>query len=218
MLVTRMRPALTAVPLAAMLATLAAGPARASTVDVQTGGAGAQQPLFWADVNYDAAAGELNAVTVGASLDPLDGSANPVTIQDDGATITSSGGAVQLPFPSTWGSSWVCNAAGHTAVCASTTNAVGYASCTASPGLCGYGSYVDGFRDIFVNLGDGNDRVTLSMPPTSSAGVTVSMGAGDDVVQARDGVLEYIDCGAGVDWVRVDANDVLTGCETVVTS
>ncbi|MCW3065621.1 MAG: calcium-binding protein [Solirubrobacterales bacterium] len=218
MLVTRMRPALAAVSLAATLAAVAAGPAPASTVEVQTGAAGAQQPLFWADVHYDAAAGERNAVTVGASLDPLDGSANPVTIEENGATIASSGGAVQLPFPSTWGPSWVCNAAAHTAVCASSTNAVGYASCTASPGLCGYGSYVDGFRGIFVNLGDGNDRVTLSMPPTTSAGVTVSMGAGDDVVQARDGVAEYIDCGDGVDWVRVDANDVPTGCETVVAS
>jgi hypothetical protein len=68
-----------------------------------------------------------------------------------------------------------------------------------------------------VNLGDGNDRLTVSMPPTTSAGVTVSMGPGDDVVQARDGVQEYIDCGPGVDWARVDATDVVTGCETVVT-
>lgn len=41
-------------------------------------------------------------------------------------------------------------------------------------------------------------------------------GEGDDFIEARDGVVEYVDCGPGKDTAGVDAGDRLApGCETV---
>jgi Ca2+-binding RTX toxin-like protein len=41
--------------------------------------------------------------------------------------------------------------------------------------------------------------------------------SGNDVIQARDGGLDTIDCGAGTDTVYVDrAEDGVVNCETVI--
>jgi hypothetical protein len=40
-------------------------------------------------------------------------------------------------------------------------------------------------------------------------------GAGNDVISARDGSRDVIDCGAGLDRVTADRRDRLRGCERV---
>jgi hypothetical protein len=40
-------------------------------------------------------------------------------------------------------------------------------------------------------------------------------GAGDDTVQARDGGVDVVDCGTGVDTAVVDPEDLVVGCESV---
>ncbi len=40
-------------------------------------------------------------------------------------------------------------------------------------------------------------------------------GDGDDIVNARDGVADRVDCGAGVDTVVADASDSVVNCESV---
>jgi hypothetical protein len=200
-----------------LVAVGAAAPARAATVSAQTywvfaGGAGIEH----ADVHYDAAAGEQNVIDLQVSRDAVSGTANPVTIEDSGATITATGAGISAPFPTGVFPTWGCDAASHSAVCASSPNPVGIALCTAAPIVCGDTGAVGGFTRFFVNLGDGNDHLVISGAPTSVRG-RVSLGAGNDVAQLRDGIPETIDCGPGYDWVRVDANDVVTGCETVIT-
>jgi hypothetical protein len=43
----------------------------------------------------------------------------------------------------------------------------------------------------------------------------IDAGRGDDVVNTRDGIVEQVDCGTGVDRATVDTEDQLTGCERV---
>ena len=42
---------------------------------------------------------------------------------------------------------------------------------------------------------------------------TIATGAGNDVVDARDGHRDVVRCGAGADTVVADQGDVLHGCE-----
>ncbi len=44
---------------------------------------------------------------------------------------------------------------------------------------------------------------------------TVRGGRDADVIEARDGVVDLVDCGSGVDTVVADRADLLVGCETV---
>jgi RTX calcium-binding nonapeptide repeat (4 copies)/Putative metal-binding motif len=59
-----------------------------------------------------------------------------------------------------------------------------------------------------VATGAGNDVVTAD-----GAANIISTGAGDDTINARDGVADAILCGDGTDTVHGDAVDVLAGCE-----
>ena len=47
------------------------------------------------------------------------------------------------------------------------------------------------------------------------AAETIRGAGGDDTIDTRGGGVDTVDCGAGNDAARVDADDVLTGCETV---
>jgi Ca2+-binding RTX toxin-like protein len=67
--------------------------------------------------------------------------------------------------------------------------------------------------------GRGNDRL-IGGPgdDTLAPGLgrdSVSGGGGNDTINARDGLRETIDCGAGRDTVRADRSDRLKGCERV---
>ena len=51
---------------------------------------------------------------------------------------------------------------------------------------------------------------------THGAGDVIRAGAGDDVVHARDGAADRVDCGPGRDTVYADRLDRLRGCERVL--
>ncbi len=59
-----------------------------------------------------------------------------------------------------------------------------------------------------IATGAGNDVVTAD-----GAANTISTGAGDDTINARDGVADAILCGDGADTVHGDPVDVLAACE-----
>ncbi len=59
--------------------------------------------------------------------------------------------------------------------------------------------------------GTGNDRILGGTGENTYRGQS-----GDDVISARNGVAEDVNCGAGDDRARVDADDVVRGCEAVV--
>jgi hypothetical protein len=69
--------------------------------------------------------------------------------------------------------------------------------------------------DVYMQIanlrgGGGPDRLIGDSAPNTLQG-----GAGDDTVEARDGVADSIDCGDGGDFATVDPIDLLAGCEQV---
>lgn len=92
------------------------------------------------------------------------------------------------------------------------------------------GDYQDtldgGSGNDFINAGFGNDVVTggpgqdtIQADATSAScgwySYTCKIPFGNDVVNARDGEADTIDCGVGEDRAVVDAIDVVANCETV---
>lgn len=43
----------------------------------------------------------------------------------------------------------------------------------------------------------------------------IRAGTGNDIVEARDGVFDYVDCGLGTDVAKVDGFDKVVGCESI---
>jgi hypothetical protein len=76
----------------------------------------------------------------------------------------------------------------------------------------------DELGDLSVTTGSGFDMIDLTGEGGQPVKVaTVSTGAGDDVIDARNGVNDTIDCGPGAhDTVYTDAHPLLTGCEHVI--
>ena len=79
-----------------------------------------------------------------------------------------------------------------------------------------------------VDGGDGDDTITGGSKGDSLTGGLgadtiegrggydiVSAGAGNDTVHARDGLAEWVDCGADADVVYADTSDWVAGCEIV---
>ncbi|MBE2319553.1 hypothetical protein DVA67_026535 [Solirubrobacter sp. CPCC 204708] len=92
------------------------------------------------------------------------------------------------------------------------------------------GDYLDtldgGPGNDFLNAGFGNDTVTggpgqdtiQADATTATCGwysYTCKIPFGNDVVNARDGEVDNVDCGVGQDTAIVDAVDVVANCETV---
>jgi Ca2+-binding RTX toxin-like protein len=63
-----------------------------------------------------------------------------------------------------------------------------------------------------IDAGAGNDKIN-----GGNGEDVIVAGPGDDTIRSADGLAEKIDCGDGNDTVVVDAEDVLTGCESVTT-
>jgi hypothetical protein len=59
-----------------------------------------------------------------------------------------------------------------------------------------------------IDGGDGADTLT-----GGGAADTILGGDGADTIDARDGVVDSVDCGPGADTVQADAIDVLTNCD-----
>jgi predicted nucleotidyltransferase component of viral defense system len=62
-------------------------------------------------------------------------------------------------------------------------------------------------RDLLIG-GSGNDRIYAD-----SGTDIVRAGSGNDRIWSRDGDLDFIFCGSGIDRVRADRRDILIGCE-----
>lgn len=61
-----------------------------------------------------------------------------------------------------------------------------------------------------IDGGAGNDRITGGAGKDALFG-----GDGDDVINAQDGQVDRIDCGAGSDDATVDRNDIVHNCEHI---
>ncbi|PUA79753.1 calcium-binding protein [Nocardioides currus] len=77
-------------------------------------------------------------------------------------------------------------------------------------GMAGPDVVSGGAGDDNLSGGSGDDTVTGGAGTDSLFG-----GEGNDTIQARDGVADRIDCGAGSDAVVADAVDVVVNCESV---
>lgn len=71
-----------------------------------------------------------------------------------------------------------------------------------------------GVKSIYAVLGSGNDKLTATNAPRP---IHVWAGEGNDTLLMRDGLPEWISCGAGSDRGEADADDNLAGdCESEV--
>lgn len=83
--------------------------------------------------------------------------------------------------------------------------------CQAFGGECGL--VVGYFYHFVVNLGGGADKLTLA---PGGLPAVVATGSGDDTVNARNKVVDRIECGNGADTVAADWKDVVySTCESV---
>jgi hypothetical protein len=99
--------------------------------------------------------------------------------------------------------------------CVAPTNR-GQGLCSVIPGSgCNDGGcFIESaFHEIFIDVGAGDDSVTL-VPGSSAA--SVRGGPGNDTLDTRNGAVDYVDCGDGLDTLAADKVDNLfAGCETV---
>ncbi|MCW2832705.1 MAG: hypothetical protein JWN68_658 [Nocardioides sp.] len=77
-------------------------------------------------------------------------------------------------------------------------------------GFTGNDTITSGALDDALSGGVGNDTLT-----GNGGRDVLDGGVGNDTVNARDGVVDTIDCGDGVDIAVADANDSVANCETV---
>ena len=113
------------------------------------------------------------------------------------------------------------------------------AACVLGPGLIHPPLLTHGLAAVTIELGDQNDRASVTLRERSFyyalrggegndalssgwSGMTIAGGPGEDRliggpnsdwIQARDGEVDVIDCGAGVDAAEVDTIDVTANCE-----
>jgi hypothetical protein len=72
-----------------------------------------------------------------------------------------------------------------------------------------------GFGDDTIAGGPGRDAISADLAGGDCGPLWCKYPYGNDVVDARDGEADTVDCGPGEDRVTADANDVLSGCESV---
>jgi hypothetical protein len=201
------------VALAGLLA--AAAPAPAATLRVSSEWVPSSDP-FCPDCGYVAhnvaytSGLERNAVTIGGVGRRL------ITVRDP--NVQMSAGPGEFPFPSEdvlmlldgaipIGKAWGCFS----------PQGRGNGACVTTAGSsCDFGGcYTDltRFDRLTISLGGGSDALTLLR---ESMGTEVAMGSGDDKVDARNKVVDHIECGNGIDTVVADAKDIVySTCETV---
>jgi Ca2+-binding RTX toxin-like protein len=74
-----------------------------------------------------------------------------------------------------------------------------------------------GWGDDVIVGGSGQDTILGDSDEAycGTFGGNCTVPQGNDVIEARDGEVDLIDCGVGTDRAVVDANDVVANCETV---
>lgn len=75
-----------------------------------------------------------------------------------------------------------------------------------------------GFNHDTLIGGPGKDLIYGDQTARCGTSDTVCVPYGNDVIEARDGEVDVIDCGPGTDRAAVDATDVTANCETVDTA
>lgn len=80
-------------------------------------------------------------------------------------------------------------------------------------GDAGNDTMVGASRGATLDGGEGDDAITLIAGFPGAPGNGVRAGAGADTVKAKQGAVDIIDCGDGVDTVGHDQGDHLTACE-----
>lgn len=160
------------------------------------------------------------AVALTAVAAPAAGAAESLTIVSGVMTYASASGQVDAIVMTDGGSNWAIRDD------ASPSGTVG-AGCSVSgmSGVCAKSKVTSASLDTL----DGDDSVTLTGAPPSvvhggDGDDTISGGpapdrlygdAGNDTIDARDGLADVVDCGAGDDRAELDAIDTAVNCETV---
>ncbi len=68
-------------------------------------------------------------------------------------------------------------------------------------------------KRIAISLAGGNDVLSLGLGLPSA---TISAGAGKDTLFIRDGAVDSVDGGSGIDQAQIDKADVLTSIESIL--
>ena len=76
---------------------------------------------------------------------------------------------------------------------------------------------VGGLGNDAITGGPGQDTINGDATGSTCGYYTCKIPFGNDVINARDGEADTIDCGVGTDRAVVDAIDVVANCETVET-
>lgn len=84
-------------------------------------------------------------------------------------------------------------------------------------GGAGNDTLAGGYGDDTVTGGPGRDQIHGDAPSSACNYIQCRLPFGNDTIHAQDGEVDSIDCGIGTDTAYVDASDVVSGCENVVT-
>lgn len=76
---------------------------------------------------------------------------------------------------------------------------------------------VGGYGDDVVTGGPGRDQINGDVRSTTCNYIQCRLPYGNDTIYAQDGEVDSVDCGIGTDTAYVDAIDVVSGCENVIT-
>jgi hypothetical protein len=74
-----------------------------------------------------------------------------------------------------------------------------------------------GYGNDTITGGPGKDRIFADVSSTTCSYIQCRLPQGNDTIMARDGEIDQIDCGVGVDTAYVDSFDSVSSCETVNT-
>jgi len=117
----------------------------------------------------------------------------------------------EITFPEVGGASTVSAAGGDDVITA------GDASGDVLDGGAGADEIRGGYGDDTITGGPGADRISGDRPGRcNELHCDIGGGYGNDAIDVRDGEIDSVDCGPGVDAVKADANDLVADtCETI---
>jgi Ca2+-binding RTX toxin-like protein len=84
-------------------------------------------------------------------------------------------------------------------------------------GGTGDDTLIGGYGNDTITGGPGKDRIFADVSSTTCSYIQCRLPQGNDTILARDGEVDQVDCGVGVDTAYVDPADSVSSCETVIT-
>lgn len=184
--------------------------------DLVDGGAGFDQVEDWADNSSEHRGRRVTVTLDGQANDGRPGERdNVVAVEHIKAfapgeyTMSDGADRVEIYAPSDLGPSTVNGLGGDDVLLASNGSQT-------IDGGAGNDQIEGGFGSDTLTGGPGRDQIAADFTG-SQCGVLQSctLPHGDDVVYARDGEADTVDCGVGTDRAVVDAADTVSNCETV---